>query len=81
MGVQPGGQQVGPSDKRSKGGWGFGGGIAGGGEGSEPEHKRRVVLQGLIMRAAGADFQDVVPAFGASGSTADVASEGGAAVC
>lgn len=61
-------------------GWGEEG-VAGGGEGREPEHKRRVVLQGLIMRAAGADFQDVVPAFGASGSTADVASEGGAAVC
>lgn len=52
-----------------------------GGEGEEPEHKRRVVLQGLIMRAAGADFQDVVLSFGASGSTADVASEGGAMVC
>lgn len=56
-------------------------GPADGREGREPEHKRRVVLQGLIMRAAGADFQDVVPEFGASGSVADVASEGGAMVC
>lgn len=32
---------------------GLGLGLADGGEGSEPEDKRRVVLQGLIMRAAG----------------------------
>lgn len=56
-------------------------GMATEGEGRKLKHKRRVVLPGLIMRVAGADFQDVVPAFGASGSMADVASEGGAVVC
>lgn len=63
------------------GGWVGVGGRAGDRRGGGLKHKWRVVLQGLIMRAAGADFQDFVPAFGANGSMAEVEIEGGAVVC